>query len=89
MEDINVWDENDSSKEIVLKDGSVEAGTLNQLIRCLINPPSVLEKEKVEFKSVFLTCYQSFTTPERLLNKLIQLYPFSVMCNTVLNIHLC
>jgi hypothetical protein len=78
-QDINIWDEpNDDSKILTFKENEISekitfrAATLNKLIQYLTS-----EKEKVQdlqFMKIFLYIYQSFTSPEMLLKKLIQRY---------------
>eukprot|EP00004_Rigifila_ramosa_P013693 TRINITY_DN3055_c0_g1_i25.p1 TRINITY_DN3055_c0_g1~~TRINITY_DN3055_c0_g1_i25.p1 ORF type:complete len:515 (+),score=168.11 TRINITY_DN3055_c0_g1_i25:82-1545(+) len=81
-EDTNIWEEKENFENgeptIIMKDqddvvgaGAVMiiAGTLNRLISAL-----TYDKSGTQYKEVFLLTYQTFTNPEILLRKLIQLY---------------
>jgi len=77
--DVNIWDEPSDDSTNIVKDreeGSdrmiIVSATLNKLVQHLTS-----EKEKVHdvsFMRTFLYTYQSFTSPEMLLKKLIQRY---------------
>ena len=66
-----MWDEEESSNTVLYNDkGQIRAGTLNKLVQALTS-------EKVtdlEFMKGFLMTYLAFTTPEKLLEKLVQRY---------------
>eukprot|EP01156_Anaeramoeba_ignava_P022413 Anaeramoba_ignava/c20638_g4_i3.p1 GENE.c20638_g4_i3~~c20638_g4_i3.p1 ORF type:complete len:190 (+),score=68.06 c20638_g4_i3:465-1034(+) len=73
--DISVWDEPPDSEENIIviidsetKKEEIRAGTLNKLIERLASDTS----QDLKFVQIFLITYQSFTTPNKLLNKLIQ-----------------
>eukprot|EP01114_Cavostelium_apophysatum_P000982 TRINITY_DN10849_c0_g1_i1.p1 TRINITY_DN10849_c0_g1~~TRINITY_DN10849_c0_g1_i1.p1 ORF type:complete len:988 (-),score=251.34 TRINITY_DN10849_c0_g1_i1:62-3025(-) len=77
--DVNIWEETADTPSNIVKskqEGSdrtvIVAATLNKLVQHLTS-----EKEKVhdvQFMRTFLYSYQSFTSPEMLLKKLIQRY---------------
>lgn len=70
--DVPFWDEVDDSNVIYgeERDGmkTVQAGTLNKLVENLTNE----KQHDMTYVKTFLLTYQSFTTPEKLLDKLIQ-----------------
>jgi hypothetical protein len=80
-EDVNIWDEQGPdtlifSDDPALPDAhSVKGATLNQLVTLICTTKS----KDSAFKSVFFGSIHSFTTPEKVLKKLIQRY----QCPTV------
>jgi len=74
-EDMNIWEEPEEDNLIWyippnMTKQAIKAGTLNKLVEQLTS-----EKEHdMEFQRAFLITYQSFTTPEKLLQKLMQRY---------------
>jgi hypothetical protein len=75
--DVNIWDEEETSDTLVLSDepnGStgpkLKAATFNQLVTQLCTTKS----KDSAFKAVFFGSLSSFTTPEKLMKKLIQRY---------------
>lgn len=65
---VSVWDEATTDKTLVLGDGGhVKLATVNQLVRKLT---SAAETD-IGFVKCFLTTYQSFLSPPRLLAKLV------------------
>ena len=72
-DDVNIWEpasENDLRFRMVNNKTVVQGGTLNKLIEHLTAETQV----DIRFMQTFLLTYQSFTTPEKLLRKLIQRY---------------
>jgi len=82
--DVNIWDEPQKEGvnvvfvegEVVSKGGErpIRLGTLNQLVTRLTNE----NKPDLTFVKTFITTYQSITTPEVVLNKIIQRYQVPV-----------
>lgn len=75
--DINIWDEGpDAETNIIFdvpdKEGNtpIRAGSFNKLVERLTDSKT----PDLKFVKTFLLTYQSFTTPERLLQKLIERY---------------
>lgn len=69
IRDVNIWEEPDDDKtQIHEPNGELRAGTLNKLVTKLTGEK---EADMVFLKSFMMT-YQSFTTPEKLLSKLIE-----------------
>jgi len=72
---MNIWEEPEEDNLIWyippnMTKQAIKAGTLNKLVEQLTS-----EKEHdMEFQRAFLITYQSFTTPEKLLQKLMQRY---------------
>lgn len=74
---VNIWDEKEGDPERVIFEKEVDkssglnyirAGTLNQLLIRLTHEKS----SDMNFLKAFINTYRSFTTPETLLNKLLQ-----------------
>lgn len=63
-EDVNIWDEYNPKSA----DNDNVNGSLNKLVEKLTNEEALDNK----FLKTFITTYQSFTTPSKLLEKLIQ-----------------
>ncbi|KAJ6230896.1 ras guanine nucleotide exchange factor i-related [Anaeramoeba flamelloides] len=71
--DVNIWDEGpDSENNIIIENELIKAGTLNKLIEKLTPPDR--QKGYPDYMKTFLMCYQSFTTPQQVLSKLIERY---------------
>eukprot|EP01113_Clastostelium_recurvatum_P023851 TRINITY_DN2845_c0_g1_i3.p1 TRINITY_DN2845_c0_g1~~TRINITY_DN2845_c0_g1_i3.p1 ORF type:complete len:831 (+),score=173.86 TRINITY_DN2845_c0_g1_i3:194-2494(+) len=76
--DVDIWDEvQQEGVNVVFNDEpgegggkTLRAGTLNQIFMLLTNE----EKPNLKFVKTFITTYQSFTTPEMFLRKLVQRY---------------
>lgn len=64
----SVWAEQTTEKNLVIVDGQLKMASVNQLIRKLT---SEVESDVV-FLKCFLMTYQSFISPSRLLNKLME-----------------
>eukprot|EP00004_Rigifila_ramosa_P014937 TRINITY_DN343_c0_g1_i1.p1 TRINITY_DN343_c0_g1~~TRINITY_DN343_c0_g1_i1.p1 ORF type:complete len:1009 (-),score=276.87 TRINITY_DN343_c0_g1_i1:65-2644(-) len=74
-DDADIWGEADSDTNLQLEMGSdgmqtVKAGTLNKLVERLTHD----KISDLTFMKTFITTYQSFTSPDMLLTKLIQRY---------------
>eukprot|EP01028_Stygiella_incarcerata_P011015 TRINITY_DN6010_c0_g1_i2.p1 TRINITY_DN6010_c0_g1~~TRINITY_DN6010_c0_g1_i2.p1 ORF type:complete len:754 (-),score=210.62 TRINITY_DN6010_c0_g1_i2:256-2301(-) len=68
--DVSVWDEPIGSVIRDEKTGVIDAATLNGLVIEITNPEYV----DVNMLKAFLMTFQSFTTPDRLVTKLVQRY---------------
>jgi hypothetical protein len=75
---IDIWDQSDKTNvlvetDIVTRKSSLIAGSLNNLVTKLTNPNET-DEASLNFVVAFFTTYQSFTSPEILLTKLIERY---------------
>jgi len=68
---VNVWEERDEDNIVYdTKTNAFKGATLNKLVERL----TVEKDHDMEFQKTFLLTFQSFTTPEKLIMKLIQRY---------------
>eukprot|EP01112_Ceratiomyxa_fruticulosa_P011145 TRINITY_DN3001_c0_g1_i1.p1 TRINITY_DN3001_c0_g1~~TRINITY_DN3001_c0_g1_i1.p1 ORF type:complete len:583 (-),score=79.47 TRINITY_DN3001_c0_g1_i1:85-1833(-) len=69
VEDVNIYDEPPNGPEnILIVDNQIQGGTLNKLVLWLTT------SSDMDYRKAFFITHHSFTTSERLLNKLIQKY---------------
>lgn len=78
LRNIDIWDEREKGNtiidtDVVTRKTTLVAGSLNTLVTRLTNPNEV-DENSVGYQQAFFTTYQSFTTPETLLTKLIERY---------------
>jgi hypothetical protein len=75
-DDSNIWEEDLESEHSIRydKSGQVTGATLNKLVERITST----RDHDLEFVKTFLFTYQAFTTPEKLLRKLIERY--NVVC---------
>eukprot|EP01098_Paradermamoeba_levis_P016727 TRINITY_DN9231_c0_g1_i1.p1 TRINITY_DN9231_c0_g1~~TRINITY_DN9231_c0_g1_i1.p1 ORF type:complete len:652 (-),score=199.83 TRINITY_DN9231_c0_g1_i1:128-2083(-) len=70
VEDVNIWEEPEVNNIAYDNNKDIKAASLNKLVERLTSEKNL----DLNYVKTFLMTYQSFTTPEKLLSKLIQRY---------------